>query len=215
MDLDLINFWISDLKMSINENTLYLHLKSYKHDPIYSYIIPLCSDKKNILSFLGFDASLEYDKMTIKNQFEYLCTSSKLNPKYISYLHFKGPGPKNMSHSKFNAHLLEKYKYIRPPQHDYDAIKQEAIKWKSEALSYFNKDKEYKTYQYQYDIFERLEEARMKVHKSNKEGYTYKDFERFMFLHGLTNIIKWDDEILLDRWVRFKNSNWSPLARYI
>ncbi len=208
MDLELLNFWISDFKMSIQDDNLFLHLKSYKKDTIYSYILPLSDNRQDILNFFGYDNTVEYDKMTQKNQFEFLCTSTKLNPKYISYLPFKT----RANHIKFNVFLLEKYKYIRPPEQDRNAIKQEGRKWKLEALNYFNKENDYRIYKQQCYIFESLENARNKVYTEN---HNYKDFEKFMLLHGITNIIKWNYELLIKEWKRFKNSNWSPLSMYL
>jgi len=88
MDLDLLNVWITNLGFEIKKDKLYLQLKAHYKDPINFYVMYLSNNKDKILEFFGFDTSIDYDHLTEKNVFEYLCTSTKLNPEFIMYTGF-------------------------------------------------------------------------------------------------------------------------------
>ena len=107
LDIDLLNFWIEKLDLFIYEDALYAKL----YAPFFGkYHFFLSNDKKEILDFFGYDITCEYDNMTEKNMFEYLCTSTKLSHNDIKLSHpLKGDCLKTKTHVKFNTYLQNKY----------------------------------------------------------------------------------------------------------
>lgn len=70
LDFSLLNFWTGELHLDIRHEDLnkpprlYLGLKATIKDPVYTHVILLSNDKKQILDFFGFDTSIEYDLLS-------------------------------------------------------------------------------------------------------------------------------------------------------
>ena len=209
LDLELLNLWINRLYFDIRGQTLYLSLKAFSDDPCYSYVLPLSSDRPRILEFFGFDTSRDYDHMTTFNQFEYLCSSSKLDPKYISYFSFKGPGPKNQSEAKFEKYLVSK----RYPRFQYDSVEyaelhKHRVSLKKEGVSFFEKEAKYQRYLEQRKMLNSVIAVKNKLEGGK---VLYGEFSKFLILHGMYNVLAWDVQTLEEKWLSFKTDNWSGL----
>lgn len=210
LDLELLNLWIHKLNFDIRNDRLYISLSAYSKDICNSYIMPLSSDRNKILDFFGFDTTRDYDHMTDYNQFEYLCSSTKLDPIFISYFSFKGPGPKNNVESKFEKYLVNKNYTKFNYNKDYpnlDNVQSNLIK---EAIEYFNKKDEYAQYMDQIQLLDKVMSIKDKLNL-NGTKIQYGKFSKFLILHGIYNILEWDDETLNTRWRIFKKENWSGL----
>lgn len=194
---------------------LYLLLKAYSKDPLYSYVLPLSNNKIDILTFFGFDTSIEFDKLTEKNTFEYLCTSSILDPKHIQYTGgFKGPYAINKLHEKFNDYLKNK-KYPKPTAYNeeyYTKKKNVRDTFKKNALAFFNKENEYNEYKSHRDILEKVY-AKFDIIKNAKlDKDNFVDFERFVILHGVYKVSQMNENELYKLWSEFVAQNWSGLV---
>lgn len=212
LDLELLNLWINRLNFDIRDGTMYVMLKAFSEDPCHTYVLALSSDRNAILDFLGFDTTRDYDHMTTYNQFEYLCTSTKLDPKYISYFSFKGPAPKTINEAKFEKYLKNKiYPKFRYDENGYTELREATSTLKNDAIRYFKKDGEYKAYLDQKRTLNKL----ISLKKELEEGKVlYGDFSKFIMLHGIYNVVKWDEETLKSQWKQFKTENWSGLLMF-
>ena len=201
MDLELLNFWINRLKFDYRHNQLFVLLPAYDDDIFNTYCLKLSEDTKQILDFFGFDTTIKYDKLTLNNMFEYLCTSTKLDPRYIEYCGFKGPYSKNLIHSKFDKYLKNK-NYPR----DTKNLESTANKLLNESIIYFKKSEEYNKYKKHFDILNKLFKQKAKFENN------IDDFRKFCVLYGIYNIINFDDNMLKTKWEEFKSENWSGLV---
>jgi hypothetical protein len=207
MDLELLNFWISELGMNIKGNTLSLHLKACDHDCISSYLLELSNDKEHILSFLGFDTSRNYDNMTESNLFEFLCTSTKLHPRNITFCSFKGRHPKDKTHERFDKLLKKKFSEQSVFKLHSDECNNS---WVSNAVTFFNKEPQYEKYLARKAMFNKLNTVRNSIPCPHLSG-----FSQFLLLHGMYNVLQWDDEKVQRRWKRFQSEEWSGLNRFM
>lgn len=199
MDFRLLNFWIHKLHLNIEyPHQLYLKLKSHKKDFLHSHVILLSQDKNKILEFLGFDTSIQYDLLSEKNMFEYLCTSKWLNPQYIKYCGGMKGGPYaiNKTHSRFDQYLKNK-EYKRSSDSDRDIV--------NVALQFFDKHEEYTKYKNLRSIIEKVEKKETLV-KCNHD-----DFIKFTLLYGVLQISTMNDEEFVRKWTEFIKFNWSGL----
>ena len=212
LPLNLLNFWIEKLNFDIRNDTLFVHLKAYTNDMSRSYIIPLSNDRARILEFFGFDISRDYDYMKQYNQFEFLCSSEKLDPRYISYFSFKGPAPKNKLETKFHSYLVSKsYAKFRYNETGYKELNIHSHEWMKNAISFFGKQCEYNRYKEQFDMFNSV----IKIKTTLENGkVAFGEFSKFLLLHGIYNILTWDTQTLESRWSTFKEDNWSGLLHF-
>jgi hypothetical protein len=216
MDFELLNFRINKLGFDIRHDNvsetcyLYLLLQADKDDFLNSYIILLSSSKKAILEFFGFDITIQYDNLTETNMFEYLCTSSILKPCYIRYCSFKGPHPKNKLHENFNKYLLKK-NYSR---HDGNLrAKEQRSILKKDAISFFGKEKEFSEYKEKRTMFDNINEKKHYL-MSKQPSQSFVDFMSFLVVHGITNVVSMNEELLITTWNAFSKQNWSGIRRY-
>jgi hypothetical protein len=183
MDLELLNFWINRLNFDFRRKQLFVILPAHERDPGHCYCLLLSDDPDKILTFFGFDTSINYDKLSLNNQFEYLCTSTKLDPKFIDYCGFKGPTPKNRIHSKFDIYLKSKnYPKSMKYQDNSEILADQLLK---EAIIFFDKSNEYESYKQQFTLLNNL----MKQKRKLPDNY---DFNRFCLLHNIYTIINFD-----------------------
>jgi hypothetical protein len=212
MDFELLNFWINKIGLDIHNDLdnglyhpkLYLSLKAYKDDPVYTYALLLSENKNDILRYLGFDTTVEYDKLSEKNTFEYLCTSTKLDPKYIWYCGFKGPHAKNKLHSKFNEYLKDK-NYPKGKDHVQINV--------LDAISFFGKESEYEEYKTKRALMDCIMQKK-DILKQNGNDYNYSCFSRFITVYGIIPVTVMNDAELIEKWTEFKNQNWSCLTLF-
>ncbi len=210
MDLSLLNLWINNLNFDIQDNKLCIHLKAYSEDICNTFILPLSKNKKDILDFFGFDTTIDYDNLKEKDMFEYLCTSHKLNPLFITYYGFKGPYAKSQIDAKFNKYLLTKnYTHFDFRKHQglLDKVQEELM---NESIIFFKKEKAYNKYKIKYDLLDKVISIKEKI----KDKMSYGKFSKFIVLHGIFNVVKWDDEMINLKWDEFKNENWSGLITF-
>lgn len=210
MDFELLNFWISKLHFNIHHEPnktpkLYVNLEAYTGEPFYSYSLLLSNNKNDILKFFGFDTTIEYDKLSERNLFVYLTSSTKLKPENISYVSFKGPSAKNNKHSKFNKYLIKKYS----PDHKTCSINYEIIE---KAIKYFHREKQYQEYIEQKEFLNCIE-SKKSIIKTYDNNYQ-KNINRFLLLYGLSNISIMKDETLITLWDNFKKQNVSGLNSF-
>ena len=205
--LGLINYYLERQDLHIHDGMLRLKLKCHTHDYARSFIQPLCNDTLKILSFLGYDPTIDFEKLSKKNLFVYITSSTKLNPLFINYTDsFKGPFAKTSLQKEFNEYLLsqnyKKYLYM----HDNIALEEEKRKLRDDAIVYFNKQDDIDTYASQYKFFNKLFEQRAKLPTN-----TFFDYNKFIVLHGIKSIISMSDEELKRKWLSFSKDNWSAL----
>lgn len=210
MDLELLNFWINNLGLSISNDSLFVHLKAYSNDPLKAHIIKLSEKKQDILAYFGFDTSIEYEKLTEKNLFVYLSSSSKLKPEFIHYYGFKGSSPKNAQHSRYNKYLLEEFSTPKYDDKYYQKCFVVAKKYKKSAILHFNKKDEYEKYIEKRKLLDKLFEQRERLGKTH-----FDHFQRFVALHGIMNVVEWDDDKLRSEYAKFIQDNWSCLMAII
>lgn len=216
MDFELLNFWINKIGFDIRHDKLnepcylYLSLKADKDDFLKSYIIELSSDKNKILQFFGFDSNINYDNLSEKNLFEYLCTSSILQPSHIRYCSFKGPHAKNKLHEKFNKYLLDK-NYSR--HQDNTSINQQVRVFVNDAITYFQKEHDFTEYKEKRKMFDNVVQKKHYL-MSNVKQFSHVDFNLFLVVHGILNVSLMNDETLQNVWKDFSNQNWSGARRY-
>lgn len=207
MEFDLLNFWIENMNFFIKykpeKTTLYIRLKSCKYDQMISCYFPLCSDKNKILDFFGYDSSLDYDHMKIYNQYEYLCTSTKLSHKDIKYCGYKGHSPKNKNHTEFNKCLLAKYREKKRNTDDYSVINAHKRLWQEKSIIFFNMESKYTKYIENRNILDEI------FIKKNILKANHTEFKKFVCLYGVLNIIKWDETTLQNNWNLFKIDEWN------
>jgi hypothetical protein len=208
MDFELLNYWIHRLDFDIRKDKLYLQLKACSKDSLNGYIMFLSDDKNKILEFFGFDTTIEYDKLTEKNMFEYLCTSTKLSSGIIVYNGgFKGPYAKNALHKKFNNYLLTKEYFI---ERDYAKIYETRNAMVKEAIAYFDKMKDYEEYKSSKLFIDSVMD-KYKLLKT-KTDTVWCDFERFIILYGAYRIAEMPEEEMFELWNNFRKQNWSGLV---
>lgn len=207
MDFELLNFWIEDYNFSILENDkkvkLYLRLKSCSKDILRSSLFLLCSDKNKILDFFGYDNSIEYDYLKSYNQYEYLCSSTKLLPRYIKYRGFKGPIAKDLNHKNFNKYLMTKYKSSSYINDDYSLLSDHKRRWLDKAIQFFEKEKEYQEYLDNRLVLDQV----LKIKDELKINFN--DFKRFICFHGITNIKNWDNDKFKKEFDKFISDGWN------
>lgn len=156
----------------------------------------------------GFDTTIDYDKLTERNTFEYLCTSVRLKPWYISYCGFKSQHAKNKLHEKFNSYLVEK-SYAKNP---YDISfsqqhKNEFRMYLQDAVSFFGKEKEYSLYKKNQKlldcVYKKTELLKgMRVYHNERCK-----FKLFIGVHGVYKIAEMDDETFVKEWDEFLGQN--------
>jgi hypothetical protein len=207
MEFDLLIFWIENMnffiKYSPEKTTLYIRLKSCKYDQMRSCYFPLCSDKNKILDFFGYDSSLDYDHMKIYNQYEYICTSTKLSNKDIKYCGFKGPSAKNKNHANLNKYLLAKYHENKRNHLDNSIITAQKKIWLEKAIIFFNMESKYTKYIENQNILDEI------FIKKNILKANYTEFKKFVCLYGVLNILKWDETTLQNNWNLFNIDEWN------
>jgi len=213
MDFELLNFWISKLGFDICHNDIctnpkfFVSLKAHSGDVMKTYRILLSENKNNILEFLGFDNTIAYNALSEKNTFEYLCTSSLLNPIHIQYCGFKGPHAKNKQHKKFDEYLKNKqYHHLHG---DVYCAKEDRDHLLQRSISFFNKENEFIEYIERKGTMNKL----MKKHRllKNYDNIEWDDFKMFLILNGIMDVLQTDDDTLFTKWDAFKTQNWSGL----
>lgn len=207
MDFELLNFWIEDYNFSIledddNKVKLYLRLKSCNTDILRSGQFLLCSDKNKILNFFGYDNSIEYDYLKSYNQYEYLCSSTKLLPRYIRYRGFKGPRAKDSNHEKFNKYLMNKYK-SGSHINDYSLLCVHKRTWLDKAIQFFEKEKEYREYLDNRLVLDKL------FKRKDDLKIDFDNFRKFICLHGVINMTNWDNDKLKKEFDIFISGYWA------
>jgi hypothetical protein len=172
----------------------------------------LSENKKDILTFFGFDTSIEYDKLTEKNTFEYLCTSTRLKPMYIQYTGFKGPYAKNKEHEKFNEYLKGKHYPRRSSSNDeyYKQLALEKQSYTNDAIEFFKKENAYIEYKERKKLLDKVMEKHDAI-KGLESRYIWCDFSQFIKLHGVLNIAEMSIDKVTALWNQFKTQNWSGL----
>lgn len=213
MDFELLNFWINKLSLSIkhdgsNEPQLFLSLKAYDNDYLHTYKILLSTNKTSILEFLGFDTSINYDNLTIKNMFEYLCTSNRLKSDYLRFCSFKGPQPKNKLHQQFDSFLKNRYN----GQNRTETLTNKQLEMSllvADAISFFGKDKQYEEYKEKRQLMTKVM-TKMNLVKSDNNH-----FQLFLLLHGVITVAEMTDVIFVRAWNEFTSQNWSCLNSII
>jgi hypothetical protein len=216
MDFELLNFWIARLNFDIShKNTsenpkLYVSLNAYSDDFTSSYSILLSENKNSILEFLGYDNTIKCDNLSEKNTFEYLCTSSFLNPMHIRFCGFKGPYAKNKQHQNFNEFLKKKQYYSLKGEEYYITQQEDKTSLLRRAISFFGKQEAFREYVEKKDTMDQV----MLKYKYLKKSYSieWSNFKNFLILYGMLNVINMDDDILLVNWNEFKKENWSGLS---
>lgn len=209
MDFELLNSWVHYLHFDIRHEKvednprLYMSLKAHANDYLYSYVLLLSESKNDILDFLGFNTSIEYDKLTEKNVFEYLCTSSRLKPQFIQYNSFKGPHAKNKHHDAFDKYLVKK----DFQKSGCDRSKECRI-FSQDAINYFQKEKEYTSYKENRKLLDIVNEKQSLI-KSHYSDTTR--FNRFIAVHGILKIVSMNNDEFLAAWSEFSTQNWSGL----
>ena len=201
MDVSLLNFWIEKIDFYIQNDVLYITL----YVPMFkTYYLQLTNDKNKILDFFGFDISIEYDKLSERNLFEYLCTSKNLSHNDITLLTIKDFIPSKL-HRKFNEYLKNKYHINDTLYINFESTEKD---WKQYAIKYFNKDKEYECYKSQYELFAKCKSCFKKLHLNESDK---PKFFSFMMVYGIKNIIDVTDLELKSKWDVFDLMNWSSL----
>lgn len=208
VDLELLNFWIHKLHLEICQDGLRLKLKACAQDFLHSFTLPVSKDPVKILAFLGYDTEVDITKLTEKNLFEYLCTSTRLNPKFIAYTSFKGPHAKNALHARFNDYLKEKGYPLPRSLDNNDKKELEALskELRDHAIEFFEKQDEILAYAQKYQFITKVFEQRQHL-----PTHTMFDFNRFIVLYGLKAIATMETATLQKRWNNFTKSNWSQL----
>ncbi len=210
LDISLLNQWINRLNFDIRDDRLFINLKAFTEDIGNTFILPLTDNKKDILDFFGFDTTIDYDNLKEKDMFEYLCTSNKLNPLFITYYGFKGPSPRTKLESKFNDFLLsKKYTHFKFIEHSdmLDKIQEELL---NDSIKFFKKEQAYKKYKIKFELLDKVVTIKQKIN----DKMTYGKFSKFLILHGIFNVVKWNDEVLNLKFNEFKNENWSGLITF-
>lgn len=213
MDFELLNFWISKLRLHVkhththNDPCLYLYLKAHDNDFLYSYCILLSTKKNAILEFFGFDTSVNYDELTEKNLFQFLSTSTKLHPSFIQYCGFKGPHPKNKLHGKYNEYLKTEYFSI----HNNDTNCQHAVElYARKAISFFGRENKIKEYMDKKALFNAVMAKRDLLEEQYKDDIS--KFSSFVSVYGIINVSEMDANLLIQAWKAFLDQNWTGLA---
>lgn len=213
MDFELLNFWVHHLHFDVRHERLednprlYLSLKAHNNDSLCSYVLLLSESKKDILEFFGYDTSIEYDRLTEKNVFEYLCTSSRLKPQFIQYSSFKGPRAKNKQHTEFNKYL-ERKEFPRRGSDYCNQRTQLCRIYSQDAVNFFQKEKEYTAYKENRKI---LDAVNRKTSLVNLKESAATSFSKFIAVHGVLNIATMDDDTFVAAWDKFIKQNWSGL----
>ena len=211
MDLELLNFWIRRLHYEVRGETLFINLSAFEKDYMYSYALELSSDSKRILDFFGFDTSIEYDKLTLSNQFEFLCSSTKLNPHYITYSGFKWLHPKNHQHSKFNQYLVKRY-YHKKYKYPVENIESNNFSC-DEAILFFQKEKEYRIYEKHELLINTVLEKKFIIENESKTNHKKfaSQFNMFLLVHGMNSVSSWDNQKCIHEFQEFVKEKWSGL----
>lgn len=207
-ELDLLNCWIHNLSFMVNDDKLYLSLKASDNDWLRCCNLFLSDNQKDILEFFGFDSSVDYLNLKSYNVYEFFCTTTKLTPHHISYCGFKGPHPKNQNHSKFNEYIKDKYKNLRTLEADRQEVYSQRATWLKDAIKFFSKENEYQKYLWQKST---ISVAIKKLHTLHA---SFADMSRFILLHGIKRVVKWDEEVLKKKWQKFKNDEWNGLTMF-
>lgn len=205
-ELDILNFWIHNLSFTIKNDKLYMCLKASDNDFMNCCDLFLSDNHKDILEFFGFDTSVDYLNLKSYNVYEFFCTTSKLSPHHISYCGFKGPHPKNQNHSNFNVYVKKKFQDIRTLEEGSDTVRSQKVTWLKSALDSFSKQKEYQKYLWQKATINVAINTLHTLHAS------FSDMSRFILLHGIKKIVKWEDDILKAKWKKFKDDEWNGLT---
>jgi hypothetical protein len=206
-ELDLLNFWIEKLGFLIEENNLYLCLQACNLDFGTHYKLFLCNDSRTILDFFGFDTSIDYLNLKAYNVFEFLCTTSKLEPSMIRYRGFKGPSAKNDKHAKFNDYLKHKFENAIQPSKD-AACHTQSI-WMESAIQVFSKRYEYNLY------IEQKSKVDTCIDKLKRFNPSFQDMSRFFMLHGICSVCVWDEETLEKKWMLYQQEPWNVLTIFV
>jgi hypothetical protein len=207
MDLELLNCWLRRYGMDISNNTLFVNLKECKNDVCHSYALKLSVNTKEILDYLGFDAKINCDALTLKNQYEYLCTSTKLCPNYIVYKGFKDTFKKK-EHQHYDKYLRTKYSNLQRK----DLTKQERRKFTKDAIEFFGKETDYQLYKQQYKILTKFTEVLQPIH--SLEEYSFASKKRFVSYFGVSQIVNMSEEEVKENYLSFVAQNWSGLILY-
>lgn len=207
MDLELLNCWLQRYNMDICNNTLFMNLKECNTDVCHSYALKLSENTKEILDYLGFDAKVNYDALTLKNQYEYLCTSTKLCPNHIVYKGFKDTFKKK-EHQHYEKYLKTKYNNLQREE----LTKQERRKFMKDAIDFFGKDTEYQRYKEHYKILTTFIEVMKPIY--NLHEYSQTDKRRFVKFYGVSQIVSMSEEEVKEKYLSFVAQNWSGLILF-
>lgn len=202
-ELDLINFWIERLNFQIKDDKLFLRLKACNIDIMRSHLLLLSDNVNDILDFFGFDISIDYMHLKPYNIYEFMSTTVKLYPEYISYYGFKGPHPKNQNHVKFNDYLKQKFRDVFSNRDQ--SLETRQKEWMERAIEHFSKQNKYVTYLEQHDIITAV------IKKMNIVAASFSHIKRFLMLHGLLRVKNWDDARVTKEWQRFQDEEWAGL----
>lgn len=207
MDLELLNCWLRRYNMDISNNMLFVNLKECKTDICHSYALKLSENTKEILDYLGFDAKINYDALSLKNQYEYLCSSTKLCPNYIVYKGFKDSFRKK-EHQHYEKYLRTKFSNIQRK----DVTREERKNFKKDAIYFFGKEPEYQRYKQQHEILTMFTEVMKPVYNLPEYSHTHK--KRFVSFYGVSQIVSMNEEEVKDKYVKFVAQQWSGLILY-
>lgn len=193
MDLELLNYLVVKFEFVVSGDELSLVLPACDEDKNNNCIFPLSNNADRILTFFGYDMSVNLNHLTEKSLFNYLVSSKKLI--YVENL----KPAKNAQHQRFA-------KFVKSHFETEDNPTPESIRqMKDAAIAFFEKKREFQIYEYQYKMLQRALEVRDKLKADEKT------FSRFMKLHGMNTVIKADDEELFHRWSLFAVANWTLL----
>jgi hypothetical protein len=206
-DLRLLNYLVGRLRMHVTDSgTLCLKLWLCRNDHGYCFEMPLTSDRSKILEFLGFDTSVRYDSLGQEELFEFLCSSSVLNPAYINYDSFKDCS-EIKQHAAFNAFLIAK-KYSQGSEDRESAIK--ALH--SAAIKKFGVKDKYEHYERQRVLADAVIDKERALEPVEQDDAARKkwraEWKRFVAYYGIRAIAAWEQEHLASRWEKFRERSW-------
>ena len=195
LDLELLNVFITQFHMSILSDTLWIDLKAHSSDNSRMYTIKVSEDKAAILKFFGYDTTIEYDWLSKRNSFVYLCSSPILQ-KYIL-----------PCDNQYNTKKVQKFvEYI---EETYNAKTKCATQAKhcfiNDAIEHFGLQEQYRAYKESYITLTETITMRKSI------GMCSEDFMKMIKIHGLVNVSKWTREQLQDEYAIMKSQNWSGL----
>ena len=207
MDISLLNYYIERIGFIIDDGKLFFVSKGNDRDFSNSYRIFLTSDSRDMLKFFGYDVTIPYDKLSERDLWSYLTSSTMLTQTHLSLTNdFKGPRAKNKYHKRFSDFLRKQF------GSDYRQLDDKLTEtWHRSAVSYFGIDNQYAEYLNQKKIVDKIFYL-YEINVSEKSIDSYKTLQLFVRLHGVRSIAAWDDDKFLEKWKEMLLENWSNLV---